>query len=235
MMKGNFYVKLGVLGSFLALVLAGCTKTGTTNTSTPVTYVSVMNMAAYAPVADVYLNGSLASQSGGIAPGKYSLQYGPLQPGTYSVQFKKSGADSLMAQLPASIYDTSSFYTLLLYNNAGGGPALAARISDDFSMTTATSANYRFFNLSPDASLVDLYLNNTLTLSYRSTADNIQDPSLNGFLQLPSSNYNIKVKVAGTDSVLANTDVTLGQGGVYTFFLAGKSGNLSINVLQAAY
>lgn len=234
-MTGKFYARLGVIGGFLALVLAGCTKTGSSSTSTPVTYVSVMNMAPYAPTADIYLNGSLASQSGGIAPGKYSLQYGPLQPGSYSVQFKKTGADSLMAQLPASVFDTSGFYTLLLYNNAGSTQAQAAKIKDDFSMTTATNANYRFFNLSPDAPLVDLYLNNTLTLSYRSTADNIYDPSLNAFLSLAPTSYNIKVKVAGKDSVLASADVTLLQGGVYTLFLAGKSNNLSVNVLQAAY
>jgi len=57
-----------------------------------------MNVAPYSTAADVYLNGQLATASGGIASGSFSLKYGALQPGTYSIKFTKTGTtDSLTA------------------------------------------------------------------------------------------------------------------------------------------
>jgi hypothetical protein len=236
--RGIFYAI--VAGVLLTAGLAGCAKTGSSVTVSSVSYVTVMHMAPYVPAMDIYLNGSLSSATGGIAPGSYSQQYSSIKPGIYDIQFKKTGADSLLAEIPSSSYDTSSFYTLILYNTSRNSPAQAVKIQDDFSTISATSTNYRFFNLSPDEPRVDLYFNNTAVQSNRATADNIVNTSYNTFQAATPAPYNLQVKVAGTDSVIASvSNVNMQAGGVYTIFLSGIiSGNTNthqINVLPASY
>jgi hypothetical protein len=231
-----------VLLTLLTAGWAGCAKTGSSFTSSSVTYVSVLHMAPYAPATDIYLNGTLSSPVGGIAPSSSSNKYSALQPGNYDIQFKKTGTDSLMADIPASSYDTLHFYTLILYNtNAGGGLVRAVKIADDFSTLSAASANYRFFNLSPDAPKVDLYLNGTAVQTSRASMDNVGYPGYNSFQQAGTGLSNsLQVKVAGSDSVLASlNNQDLEAGGVYTIFLSGvknsSTNNLNITVLPATY
>jgi hypothetical protein len=226
--------------TMLTAGMAGCAKTGTTGTPTPVTYVSLMNMASYSPPVDVYLNGTISSAAGGIPAGSVSSQYGPLHPGIYDFQFKKTGSDSLMAEIPSSNYDTTAYYTLILYNTAGGGPVNAAKITDDFSTVSNTAVNYRFFNLGPDAPKVDFYLNGSLAQPGRAYADNIYNPNYNNFLQTSSAISSLLVKKANTDSVLASLSPSQSlTGGVYTIYLAetknGPANNFALNVLQASY
>ena len=221
----------------LSAGLAGCTKTGSSFTTSPVTYITVMNQAPYAPTADIFFNDTLASGSNGIAPGVYSSKYGPLKPGSYEVKFKKHSSDSLMDVLTRSNYDTLGFYTLILYNDANKA-AHAMKINDDFSRITQANANYRFFNLSPDAPSVDLYMNDAKVQQGRTTADNAGNNSNNDFTSAVPAVYNLKVKTAAGDSVMLN-NVNLLGGNVYTIFLSGvknaSANTLSINVLQASY
>jgi hypothetical protein len=240
--KGIFYVA-AVLITMMTAGLAGCSKTGSsTSTTGAATYVNVMHMAPYAPAIDIYLNGKISSTAGGIPPGTFSQQYGPLMPGTYDVQFKKANADSLLAEIPASDYDTMSFYTLILYNTMPtGGTVRAIKIVDDFSHVSAASSNYRFFNLSPDCASVDFYLtNSTPVMTGRTPIDNFINPALNAFMPVTGGPYNLQVKAAGTDSVIAYlNNVGLQTGSAYTIFLSGiKNGTNNthqINVLLASY
>ena len=236
--KGIFYAIAA--GMMLTVGLAGCTKTGSSVTVSSASYITVMHMAPYAPAMDIYLNGSLSSAAGGIVPGAYSQQYSSVKPGVYDIQFKKTGTDSLLAEIPSSSYDTSGFYTLILYNTSVSSPAQAVKIQDDFSAISAVSANYRFFNMSPDEPRVDLYFNSTAVQSNRTTADNVVNTSYNSFQAATPAPYNLQVMVAGTDSVIAYlNNVNLQAGGVYTLFLSGvKSGGSNthqINVLPASY
>jgi hypothetical protein len=238
--KGIFYViaalALGTAG------LSGCAKTGSSFTTSKLTYLSVLHMAPYAPATDIYLNGALSTSTGGIAPNSGSNQYSHLQPQNYDVQFKKTGSDSLMAEIPSSPYDTLNFYTLILYNSTpGGGAVKAVKINDDFSSISAVNANYRFFNMSPDAPSVDFYLNGALAQTSRTPADNVYVTAYNTFQPVaggPSSS--LMIKAAGTDSVLATlNNVDIEPGSVYTFFLSGtrnsSGNNMKILTLTAAY
>lgn len=223
----------------IATGMTGCVKSSSPVTVSPVSYVSVMNEAPYGVPVDIYFNGTLVSPTGGIAPGRYSSAYGSLKPGSYTVAFKKAGTDSIVYQLPASNYDTSAFYTLILYNvNADSTAMQAAKIEDDFSQVTTSEAYYRFFNLSPDAPSANLSFNNQLAQNNRTPADNIlTNTAYDTFLPLAGGTYTIQVQNAATDSLLASSpQLALHSGDVYTIFLSGtiKSG-LSLNVLQAVY
>jgi hypothetical protein len=231
-----------VLVALLTGGLTGCSKTGTTVTNAAVTYVSVMNMAPYAPAMDIFLNGKLSSAAGGIPPGKVSQQYSPLAPGNYDVLFKKTGVDSVLAEIPSSLYDTTQFSTLILYNLTGSPAAHALRITDDFSTVSNYNTNYRFFNLAPDAPRVDLYIGGTVAQPARINADNIGNPGFNSFQQVPAATYTLSAHLNGVtpDSVLTSfPGANLLAGGVYTIILTetknGSANSYALNILQAAY
>ena len=217
--------------------VSGCIKSTPTSTTTPVCYVSVMNAAPYSSATDIYFNGTLVTPTGGIRPGEFSSQYGSVKPGVYTVDFKVAGTDSVMCELPSVTYDTSNFYTLIFYNTAPKSPAVsAANILDNFSSVTATSAYYRFFNLSPDIPSVDLYFSGEAEQLSRMPGDNIPNLVYDEFQAVNPMMYNIQVMKAGTDSALAIANSTaLAAGAVYTIFLQGKSDSLEINVLPALY
>jgi hypothetical protein len=228
--------------SSIILVLLGgsfaCSKPQESLNASPISYVTIMNLAPYGGPVDIYFNGTQVSPAGGILPGQYSTEYGQLKPGSYTVDFKVTGTDSLLYELPATLFDTSTFYTLVLYNTAPGGPAVqATRIMDNFSQVNATSAYYRFFNMSPDASSVSLYMNGTVAQAGRSPADNVASQVFDQFQALSSGDYTLQVQNSSTDSVLATqTSYPFSSGSIYTIFLTGTSkAGMKINVLPVAY
>ncbi|MBS1663498.1 MAG: DUF4397 domain-containing protein [Bacteroidetes bacterium] len=234
--KKQFFWGVALVG-ILSAGWAGCAKTGTTFTTSPVTYVSVLNQAPYGPTIDIYFNDTLATGSAGVASGSFSSKYSPIKPGNYDVKFKQNGTSTLIDEIPTSPYDTLSIYTFLLYNNPDK-TVKAFKIKDDFSTISQTYANIRFFNLSPDAPSVDLFINDAAVqgATARNPADNVINTSFNAFQSLAPGSFNVKVKVAGKDSVLASQGtLTLIGGYVYTIFLSGPSTKLSLNVLQASY
>lgn len=220
---------------------AGCTKGGATVNNPAVCYISIMNQAPYGVGADIYFNGTQVTANGGILPGQFSSQYGSVKPGTYTVDFKKAGTDSLLVELPAVAYDTSTFYTLVLYNTAPGSSAMqAARITDDFSQVSqmgALNAYYRFLNLSPDEPNVNLYLSGTLEQPNREPKDFVSTILYDQFQAISPQVYNIQVKDANSDSVVATLASTpLAAGSAYTIFLGGKiSTGFTISVLPALF
>jgi hypothetical protein len=217
----------------------GCGKTGASFNTSAISYISIMNMAPYSSTVDIYFNGTLVSPSGGIAPGLYSKQYGQFKPGNYTVDFKKTGTDSLLYELPALQYDTSAFYTIVLYNISSGSPAVqAAVIQDNFSqVNNNTMAYWRFLDMSPDASNVSLSMNGTVVQSGRTPADNFSSQVFNQFQQISSGNYTLQVQNSVTDSVLATqSNYAFGQGDVYTIFLTGTAkAGMTVNVLPVIF
>jgi hypothetical protein len=220
--------------------LAGCVKSGSSSSSSSsngVTFVTLMNLASSS--ADIYLNGTKASQTA-AAPGFFDQRYEQLTPGTYDIQFKAAGTDSILAEIPSSLYDSLYFNTVILYNPAGSGAVNAVKIADDFSTLSTSAASYRFFNMCPDVPLVDLYFNSTAVQAGRSTADNVSNTGYNAFQSATPGAYNLQVKKAGTDSVVASlSGVSLAAGTASTIFLKGRSASttnpISLNVLVATY
>jgi len=218
-----------------------CSKTGTSLTTTPITYLTLINEATYNGATSVYLNDTLATPAGGIAAGTFSTKYGTIRPGYYDVKFESASSGNLLSEIPSSDYDTLNFYTLIFCNTAGGDTVQSFKVFDNFSTLSTINANYRFFNLSPDEPKVDLYLNNAIVSENRTIADNASNNLLNAFQPTAAGTYSIVVKAAGKDSVIATTgqNVPMSNGNAYTIFLSGNvgsSGNsLQINVLQATY
>ncbi|MHA4846899.1 DUF4397 domain-containing protein [Flavitalea antarctica] len=222
----------------LSVAFSGCMKDTPIEPPKPVAFVSVMNISLKAPAVEMLFNNVKVTPP--MSPGAYFSRYSPMDPGPQNVVFKKAASDSLIAELtPGQYYDSSEFYTILLYDYPGGG-SRGARINDKFPIIENTKTYIRFFQLSADVPNVDVTLENTKVFSGRTPADNISNPSYNQFQAYTPGIYSIKAKLAGTDSVVANTNYSdLLAGGVYTIFLKGVKGGtgnnaFSVEVLRAA-
>ena len=205
----------------ISQMAVSCAKTGTysSNNSPSVSYVTFMNLAPYGDSTSIYFNGSAYPTTYPVTA--YSSTYFSLASGNYDVQFKTSTAsDSLLAEIPASPFDSLGTYTLILYNDTAHGKVKAAKITDDFSNVTVSNTYYRFFNMATDMPSLDLYINNVKVQSNRTVADNIQNTLYNSFLPISDGYVSIQVKQAGTTTAVGNTLTgTLNLGQPYTIFL----------------
>ncbi len=205
--------------------------------SNPVSYVSVMNLAAYGGPIDIFFNGTQVSPSGGIGADRFSTQYGQFKPGSYVVDFKTTGVDSPLYELPAATYDTLKFYTLMYYNTTAGSTAVSAiRIQDDFSQITGGNAYYRFFNMSPDASSVNLLINGTNVQTNRTPADIVVNQPDQQFQPISQGSYTFQVQNNVNDSTLATLNsYPFAAGSVYTVLFFGTSKSFAVTVLPVAF
>lgn len=238
MSKSGIFYRIFIF-AFTIWGLTGCIKSGSSfsNSSSGVTFISLMNLSS--SPTDIYLNGTKASQTAAAA-GFYDSKYEQITPGVYDIQFKVGGADSVLASIPSSLYDSLDFNTIILYNTPGTTAVNAVKIADDFSTLSVSAANYRFFNMSPDVPSVDVYFGGSATQTARTTADNVSNPGYNAFQTIAPGMYNVAIKKAGTDSVIASLNgVSLAASTATTFFLKGRAGSttnpISLNALVATY
>ena len=221
----------------LFIFLNGCVKGVENIPPTKKTYVGMMHMAPWSPSVEVYFNDSKVSQS--IAPGVSSQLYEPFEPKSYQVKFKKGGADSLVASLPAENYDSSKYYTLLLYNESQTS-VKAFRIVDDYSILNLNQAFIRFFHFSPNTGTVDFFVEAAKMSAARVYTDNIGNPSYSSFTAQQPGAYNITVKRAGTDEIIAQVhNIVFQAANAYTIYLSGLEGVIgvggpSVRVIRAA-
>jgi hypothetical protein len=230
--RKNAFLILGVL-AFVSVALNGCIKNSASSTAAPKTYISLLHLAPWAPAVEVYFNDKQASSA--ISAGTVASSYSALDPGVYTIGFKKAGGDSVVASLSTSLYDTSVYSTLLLYN-LDSTHVGAAKITDDYSLLNTTNSFFRFFHLAPEMGDVDLYLDGTLVSSGRSYADNVSIGYYNQFSAVTPGTFNLIVKKSGVDSVIATLNsVPLSAGNAFTIYLRGKKSGTGINAIGVDY
>jgi len=212
-----------------------CLKSDPAQPQRPQAYFWFIGAYSTSLTLDVFDNGtklnSTALAFDFVAP--YSTVGGP-----HVFTFKKNGADSTIAE-NTNLYDSLQSYTLVLHGDATTGARLT-RITDDYSATSTSKVNYRFYNLSPSVGPVDLFINDTKLTS------NVNYAGQGGFYSAftttdatGSGNVSIKVKAAGKDSVIAQKDnVPLSVGYPYTIYLKGEKNaptdarKLSVGIIQ---
>ena len=221
-------------------LLSGCIKSVDPPAPTPAkTYISIIHLAPTAPSVDVFFNDTKVSNNA-FAPGSSTIAYNAVDKGAFSIRFKKESSDSVVAAVPLAQYDSLHFYTIFIHNLQADGPAEAVRIEDDFSNLVSGKLFYRFFHASPNTGAVDLYMDNVKMESNRMAADNSSFASFKEFPGTTSGYHTLQVKLAGSDSVVANlTNAELLAGNAYTVYLKGLTGGsgsrgLSLGLLRAA-
>ncbi|OQP63296.1 hypothetical protein A3860_25750 [Niastella vici] len=231
--RKNAFLFLGAL-SFLTVLLSGCLKEAASSTSPVKTFVSLLHLAPKAPSVEVYFDNTKASSA--ITAGSVSPTYSALDPAIFAITFKKASSDSVVASLSTASYDSLKHYTLVLYN-PDSMHVSALRMVDDFSpLVDVSKTHYRFFHLAPEIGPVDVYLNTTKIESSREYADIASTTYYNQFFQVSPNTYDITVKKAGTDSVIAQTySVTMGGGYAYTLYLKGLTGKTGTTALGVDY
>ena len=230
--RKNAFLVLGIL-AFVSVGLSGCIKEANSSTVSPKTYISLLHLAPWAPAVEVYFNDKQASSA--IGTGTVASSYSALDPGVYAIGFKKAGSDSVVASLSTSLYDSSEYSTLLLYN-LDSTHVGAVKIADDYSVLTTDKSFIRFFHLAPELDDVDLYLDGTLVSSGRSYADNVSIGYYNQFSGITPGTFTLTVKKSGADSVISQlSSVTLSQGNAFTIYLRGKKSGTGINAIGIDY
>jgi hypothetical protein len=144
--------------------------------------------------------------------------------GIHSFTFKRTGQSADLATGTAA-YDSLNYYTVVAYGDSTAPVVRSFR--DAFTGAVPQKVNIRFFHLSPGVPAVDLYIDNQKVDSNRTFVGVSGIPS--AFIAVPQSIYtnNIKVKLAGTDSVIVSNsspNVTFNQNGAYTIFMTGIPG-----------
>ena len=231
------------LSSFIIIIifsLSGCSKKSDNVTlpGSTTSYYLFVNMETYTDSVALFLNNTQATAQ--INSGGFSNTYAPLPMGNYLPQVIEVTSDSVLATGSSSLFDSSSLYTVLLYNTSSTGPLSLAKITDNFRNGPKDSSVYRFFNLSPDMPAVDFYLGTNKVQSNRTIADNITNTSLDAFQSYLPGAYNLYAKKPGTDSLLVTlSNITLFPATAYTFILqeskTSTGNNFNIEILGVTY
>jgi len=215
----------------LALTVTGfsaCLKSDNPAPSRPKVNYVFLNASTFAPGIDIYNNGTKLTTTAPFKLGQYSDYY--TYRGTQDFTFKKGGADSTLGSIVAA-FDSLQIYTIVMY---GQQPQFRA-VRNDFTNADGSKVNVRFYQLSPNSGPVDFYLDGKkVDSSHYYDAGQLRSDftalSPNGI-----SSSKLTVKVAGKDSVLAETTSpkwSFQTGGVYTIYYIGLRGVSGDNAPQ---
>ncbi|MBS1530572.1 MAG: DUF4397 domain-containing protein [Bacteroidetes bacterium] len=215
-MKTNSIVKRKIIlpAAVLCLVslLSSCLKSTSTDYAPPVALVSFFQASPDETALDLYFNNNKVN----VGPIKYGtgLDYFRAYAGLRNINFYTYGVMSQVFSDTATI-KPNQIYSIFLTNKSNK-PELVV-LKDTINQPQPNTASVRFVDLSPDAPNVDLVLSNDVTVSNKTYK------GFSSFLPVTgNSTYNIQVKQAGTNTVLATlSNVTFNTNRVYTIIFSG--------------
>jgi|SRR5688572_8279410 len=234
-MNDNF-VKFywGKLKSFLYLaafvfLLASCSldDDGNATDPIPVAYVSIYHASPNAPELDIYVDERPVNRL------DFTDYTGYLNFYTGNRHFKVNPFNASNALVDTTVnFVDGGFYSVFIVNNLSNVETLTVR--DSASAPAEGKAKIRFINLSPDATSLDVSVNESTPLF---TAQAFKQPS--EFVEVDASASSFAVKTAGgSDELVSVSDINLRTGRFYTIIARGfahpPSGNnnaLSLEVI----
>jgi hypothetical protein len=200
--------------------------------------VTIINGILTSENLDFYDNSTKVNQSG-LPIGFYYTGY-YIYGGIRTFSFKKSGQTTDYAAV-TTLYDSLTYNTVIAYGDSTS-PQMRS-FEEDFTGYKEQSVNIRFFHLSPSTPAVDVYVDNQKVDSNRTFVGNSGFST--AFKPLTKSVFsnNIKIKLAGTDSLLVeNTSPAspFNPNGAYTILLMGSKNftdkkKLTVNNISSYY
>jgi hypothetical protein len=196
----------------MAALLSSCLKNSTTDYAPPVSLVSFFQASPDQTSLSLYFNSNKVNV-GPIAYGT-GLDYFRAYSGVRNVNLYTYGVMNQVFTDTVTL-KPNQVYSLFLANKSNQ-PELVL-LNDTITHPQPNTASVRFVDLSPDAPNVDLVLNNDVTV------DNKGYKGFSKFLPVTGNSiYNIQVKQAGTNTVLATlSNVTFSSNRVYTIIFSG--------------
>jgi hypothetical protein len=124
-------------------------------------------------------------------------------------------------------------YSTFLYDSLSGGKTKGFTLKDDLTLPTGTNTHVRFLHLAPNAPAVDVTLlrtsvtpNDSVTITNRSfVGASPNTTTLAVFSPIPGGTYTARVKLAGTQTVVATVPLTttLVSGRIVTLYASGTA------------
>lgn len=208
-------------------------------------------VAAAAPTDTIHVfveNGRYTSPTGITYLTTSAGPYLPIEAGTHTINIRRKGDVASDLYVTPFTFDFAGAgtgtYSFFVYDTttSATGQAKVLKLKDDLTLpqTTPTAqSKFRFLHLAPNQPAVDVtYLRTSVTPNDSITVTNKtyigatpDENALAAFMNVPKGTYTVKIKTAGTQTVLTSlvltaaqsngTDVT--QGPIYTFFISGTA------------
>ncbi len=174
--------------------------------------VRVVHALPDAPAVDVWVDGSVAFSN---APFQDITDYAGLDAGAYNVQVTPTGATEPVVIDADLDLTAGTDYTVVAVGMLANIEPLV--LVDNNSAPAAGKAHVRFVHASPDAPAVDIAMTGGPVLF-----SNVPFKGVGDYLPVDAGTYDLKARVAGTDTVaLSVPGVALADGNVYTIFAMG--------------
>ena len=188
-------------------------------------------------IDDLLSNGSrrlsygLVSAGGGVGNGG---AYMPITPGSRTIKISPDSGKTNFINATLQ-FEAKKAYTVVAYDTreASGTRTLrAVQLTDDLTVPSGTNVHVRFLHLAPLAPAVDITLLRTspstdsVTLSNRSYLGATPNASaLSTFAPIPGGTYTIRVKLPGTQTVVASfaLGANLSSGRIVTLAAIGTA------------
>ncbi|UPK68632.1 DUF4397 domain-containing protein [Chitinophaga filiformis] len=217
---------------------SACLKSDTVTPQRDRAAVAIINGILTGGDLDFYDNTTKVN-NGALSIGFYYIGY-PIYGGVRTFAFKKSGQTTDYVAV-TSLYDSLTYNTVIAYGDSTA-PQMRS-IKDDFTGATQTAVNIRFFHLSPTTGAVDLYIDDVKVDSNRTYVGTGGLRTVFTPLSKGVFTNNIKIKEAGTTTVLAENsspNYSFSSGSVYTIYLVGSKNytdkrKLAVNNIRSLY
>jgi hypothetical protein len=196
-------------------------------------------------VDDLLSNGSrrltygFVSAGGGVGNGG---AYMPITPGSRTIKVSPDSGKTNFINATLQ-FDAKKAYTVVAYDTlaASGAQTLrAVQLTDDLTVPSGTNVHVRFLHLAPLAPAVDITLLRTspstdsVTLSNRTYLGATPNATaLSTFAPIPGGTYTIRVKLAGTQTLVATfaLGTNLSSGRIITLAAIGTARRQSLGAM----
>lgn len=219
--SGRFWLMaLGVL--FATGALIGCSDDDDNGVQPDImngsAYVRVGHLSPDAPAVDVWVDGNVALED--VEFRQFSA-YVELDAGDHQILVSPANQTSPIVINADVTLEEDTYYTVTA---VGLLDQIEPVVMIDDRSIDGSNARIRFAHASPDAPAVDITLPDGTILFANAAFADVAD-----FIAVPSAEYDLQVRVAGTETVaLSFGDVALSPGTVYTIYATGLLGDGSI-------
>jgi hypothetical protein len=220
----------------VAFIHAAPTLPPTTGTAAPAVDILIDDLVSNGGRRLTY---GLVSVGGGAGNGG---AYMPITPGSRTIKISPDSGKTNFINATLQ-FEAKKAYTVVAYDTlaASGTRTLrAVQLTDDLAAPSGTNVHVRFLHLAPLAPAVDITLLRTspstdsVTLTNRSYLGATPNATaLSAFAQIPGGTYTIRVKLPGTQTVVATfaLGTTLSSGRIITLAAIGTARGQALNAM----
>ncbi len=202
--------------------------------------VAVIHASPGSPAVEVYRDTVRARFSVGTIGYLASSGYLGIEPGLRRLEVRTAVAPiATVLTRSGDQFNAGDIYSYFVYDTVTNGTVRSFRVKDDLTPPAGLTTKVRFFHLAPNAPAVDVTFLRTgvapadsVTLTNRPYVGNApqqsQLDSWANFTTMPSGNYQIRVKLAGTQTVVLAANTSFGANRVATVFASGTARGVAL-------